>query len=376
MKIIDFRIYVVGVPNSNDNWLFLKLMTDEGGAGFGECSWHSGWYGIGGRASVYAENIKQIIKQFVIGKSPFNVEKLWWDYYLSGHASRHSGPISTPSFTAIEIACWDIIGKATNQPIYNLLGGKVRDKLRSYSYLRGPHRGVDAELIAQNAAAMMESGFTGIKVDPVGDVRGEDILERLDEVEAIIKAIREAVGRNCDIMLGTHGQFDTATAIRFAKRLEPYDLAWFEEPVQPENVAELARVAQATSIPIASGERLLTKFEFVPLLEKKATAILQLDTSSCGGILEAKKIAAMADCHYAQIAPHMYGGPLSLAASMQVDMCCTNFYIQECNTSEFHNAILKEPICWENGYLVPSERPGLGLELNEEILAEFPAHSG
>jgi 2-dehydro-3-deoxyphosphogalactonate aldolase len=180
------------------------------------------------------------------------------------------------------------------------------------------------------------------------------------------------VGDKCDILIGTHGQFATHTAIRFARRVEAYDPLWFEEPVPPENIKEMARVARSTSIPIATGERLLTKFEFVDLLEQQAASILQMDLSITGGILEAKKIAGMAEAHYAHIAPHVWGGPIAGAASIQVDVCSPNFLIQEGieTWSGFYADILKEPIKWEKGYIIPPDTPGLGVELNEEVLVK------
>ncbi|TET40810.1 MAG: mandelate racemase/muconate lactonizing enzyme family protein, partial [Dehalococcoidia bacterium] len=166
----------------------------------------------------------------------------------------------------------------------------------------------------------------------------------------------------------------TSSAIRLAKRLEKYDPLWFEEPVPPENVDEMARVARSTSIPIATGEKLSTKFEFVELLEKQAATILQVSLGSVGGILEAKKIAGMAETHYAQIAPWLWYGPIAGAASIQLDTCSPNFLIQESieKFDGFHAEILKEPIQWENGYIIPPTEPGLGVELNEETIAKYP----
>jgi 2-dehydro-3-deoxyphosphogalactonate aldolase len=210
----------------------------------------------------------------------------------------------------------------------------------------------------------VEKGHTALKLDPVPPESG---LEDLDTVEAIFRAIRAAVGHKCEILLGTHGQLSPHAAIRLARRLEPYEPGWFEEPVPPENIDAMAQVARATSIPIATGERLLTKFEFRELLEKQAAAIIQVDLSMGGGILEGKKIAAMAECYYAQMAPHHYGGPVALAASIQLDACCTNFYIQEANL-DLKSEFLQEPFQWEDGYLIPPTKPGLGVELNEELL--------
>jgi 2-dehydro-3-deoxyphosphogalactonate aldolase len=184
--------------------------------------------------------------------------------------------------------------------------------------------------------------------------------------------MRVAVGDELEIAIGTHGQFTTYGAIRVAKALEEYDPFWFEEPVPPENVAELARVAAHTSIPIATGERLVTKFEFSELLRQQAAQIIQLDVGQCGGILESKKIAGMAEAHYAMIAPHMYCGPVAAAAAVQLDVCCPNFLIQEFNANSLHSEILQEPIRFENGIIIPPSGPGLGVELNEDVVAQHP----
>jgi len=199
-------------------------------------------------------------------------------------------------------------------------------------------------------------------------------LEALDNAELVVKNVREAVGTRCDLLIGTHGQMTTSSAIRFAKRLEQFDPLWFEEPVPPENVEEMARVARSTSIPVASGERLTTKYEFAQLLEKQAVAILQPALGRVGGILEAKKIAGMAEAHYAQIAPHLYCGPIEAAANIQLGTCSPNFLIQESieTFGGFHAQILKEPIQWEDGYIIPPTKPGLGVELNEEVAAKNP----
>ena len=186
--------------------------------------------------------------------------------------------------------------------------------------------------------------------------------------------MREAVGSKCDLLIGTHGQMTTHSAIRLAKRLEKYDPLWFEEPVPPENVDEMARVARSTSIPVATGERLSTVYEFTQLLEKQAAAILQMALGRVGGILEAKTIAGMAEAHYAQIAPHLFCGPVEGAANIQIDTCSPNFLIQESieTWGGFHAELLKEPIRWEDGYIIPPTRPGLGVELNEEVVARHP----
>lgn len=367
MKIINVKTYTVDVPpphHGGSKWIFLKLITDEGLEGVGECTYH------GRLNNVYVELIKDLGEHFVIGANPFQIERIWWNIY-EGQGVRHSGPIITPVLSAFEMACWDIVGKSLNQPIYNLLGGMFHDKLRAYSYLSEWGLGHSPEETAELALKYVEKGFTAVKFDPVGGQPHR--LEVLRYAENVIKAIRDAVGDKCDILIGTHGQFTTHSAIRFAKRVEDYDPLWFEEPVPPENIKEMARVAQSTSIPIATGERLLTKFEFATLLELQAASILQMDLTITGGILEAKKIAGMAEAHYAHIAPHLWGGPIGGAANIQLDVCSPNFLIQESidTWGGFHAEILKEPIKWENGYIIPPSKPGLGVELNEEVLSKY-----
>jgi len=217
-----------------------------------------------------------------------------------------------------------------------------------------------------------------VKFDPVMPFSAFDprqlSLEQLDNAEKVVASVREAVGGKCDLLIGTHGQMTTSSAIRLAKRLERFDPLWLEEPVPPENVEEMARVARSTSIPISTGERLATKYEFTTILEKQAASILQFALGRVGGILEAKKIAGMAEAHYAQLAPHLYCGPIEAAANIQIDACCPAFLIQESieTWGGFHAEILKSPIRWEDGFIVPPTAPGLGVELDEEVAARHP----
>jgi 2-dehydro-3-deoxyphosphogalactonate aldolase len=190
----------------------------------------------------------------------------------------------------------------------------------------------------------------------------------------VVERVREAVGDKCDILIGTHGQMTTSSAIRLARRLEKFDPLWLEEPVPPDNIDEMALVARSTSIPIATGERLATKYEFTTLLEKHAASILQFALGRVGGLLEAKKIAGIAEAHYAQLAPHLYCGPIEAAANIQIDTCSPNFLIQESieTWGGLHAEILKKPILWEDGYIIPPTGPGLGVELDEEVAARHP----
>ena len=388
MKIVEVKPYVVGTPRPHRggrNWVFVKLLTDEGLSGVGEV------YKAPFHPLTVAKLLEDMGETYVVGADPFQIEKLWRAvYYGEGYEAHdhHQHPDHTVMgcLSAIEMACWDIMGKALGQPIYNLLGGRYHDRLRSYTYLypapgspRGTSPHTDPAAAAESAIAHVEQGFTALKFDPLIDVMGtadprEPPLDRLDNAEAVVRSVREAVGNKADILIGTHGQSTTSGTIRFAKRIEQFDPLWFEEPVPPENRDEMARVARATSIPVASGERLATKFEFRELLEKQAAAILQMALGRVGGILEARKIAGMAEAYYAQIAPHLYCGPIEAAANIQVDTCSPNFLVQESigRFDGFHAEILQEPIEWRDGYIVPSAKPGLGVELNEEVVLAHP----
>ena len=221
-------------------------------------------------------------------------------------------------------------------------------------------------------------GFTAVKFDPAGPYSTFDprqpSLERLELSEAFCRRIREAVGTRCDLLFGTHGQFTVSGAKRLAQKLEPYAPLWFEEPTPPEMPEEMAKVAAATTIPIATGERLTTKYEFARVLACGAASILQMNLGRVGGLLEAKKIAGMAEAHYAQIAPHLYCGPVVGAANIQIATCSPNFLILESieRWEGFQAQLLKKPIRWENGYVIPPEEPGLGVELDEEVARAHP----
>jgi 2-dehydro-3-deoxyphosphogalactonate aldolase len=236
----------------------------------------------------------------------------------------------------------------------------------------------DADLAAERAAAYAAQGFTAVKFDPVGPYSAFDprqpSLEALARTEAYVGHVREAVGDRCDLLLGTHGQLTPAGAVRLARRLERFDPLWFEEPVPPDSPEEMAVVARATSIPIATGERLTTKHEFARVLRTKAAAILQPNLGRVGGLLEAKKIAGMAEAHYAQIAPHLYCGPVVGAANIQLATCSPNFLLLEGigRWDGFHAQILRQPIRWEDGYVIPPTAPGLGVELDEEVALRHP----
>ena len=386
MVIKEFETFVVGNPPPRFGgryFIFVKLVTDTGIVGYGEvyCATFS--------AETVEVMLRDTAERFVVGHDPFHTEKLWRQIYGAGYNLRPD--VSLVSIlSALEMACWDIVGKACDKPVYELLGGKVHERLRSYTYIYPasgdvyPEPGdtdnvyVNPDRAAQRALDYVKQGFTAVKFDPAGPYTifdgGMPTGQELDRSEKFTRRIREAVGPDVDLLFGTHGQFSPAGAIRLAKRLEPYDPLWFEEPTPPENTGAMARVARATSIPVATGERLCTKYEFARVLEDGAASILQLNLGRVGGLLEAKKIAALAEVHYAQLAPHMYCGPIVGAANIQLATCSPNFLILEGieTWGGFQAELLNTPVTWEAGYVIPSTEPGLGVSLNEAVARANP----
>jgi 2-dehydro-3-deoxyphosphogalactonate aldolase len=379
MKLTDIETFVVGNPPPHFGgryFVFVKLTTDSGVSGIGEA------YCVPFEPHLVAKMIEDVFARYMAGQDPHDIETMWRRVYSSGF-TQHPDLTLMGVLSALEMACWDIVGKEANQPVYKLLGGKVHERLRAYTYIYprpGDQSDVyhDPDLAAERAAEYLSQGFTALKFDPAGPYTAFDgrqlSLEALDLCERFARQLREAVGTKADLLFGTHGQMTAAGAIRLAKRLEPYDPLWLEEPVPPDAPEEMAKVARATSIPVATGERLTTKYDFARLLNAGAAAILQMNLGRVGGLLEAKKIAGMAEVYHAQIAPHLYCGPIVGAANIQIATCSPNFLILESIESwgGFHSEILKTPIQFEEGHVIPPTAPGLGVELNEEVARANP----
>ena len=379
MKLDSVKVFVVGNPPPSYGGLyfvFLKLKTACGIEGVGEV--YAATFG----PKIIAGMIEDVFARRFAGRDPFRIEAMWRDSYGSGFTLRPDLSLMSV-VSGLEMACWDIIGKAVDQPVYQLLGGKVHERLRSYTYLypaegEGDDFYHDPDRSASRAAEYVKLGFTGLKFDPTGGYSVFDprqpTQEQIERTVLLVRKVREAVGSKADLLLGTHGQFTPSGAVRLAKQLEQYDPLWFEEPVPPEMPEEMAKVARATSIPIATGERLTTKYEFARVLAAGAANILQMNLGRVGGLLEAKKVAALAEVHYAQIAPHLYCGPVVGAANIQIATCTPNFLILESiqQWGGFHAQILKKPIRWEDGYVIPPTAPGLGVELDEAVARAHP----
>ena len=384
MRIESHETLVVGTPPPHRGgryFIFVKLSTDDGLVGWGEV------YTATFSPTVVAAMVDDVCRRHVHGMDPHRVEHLWRTVYARGYTGRPDLSLISV-LSGIELALWDLIGKAADRPVHALLGGRVTDRLRTYTYLYPFDDSVDIyantdvyadpQRAAERAVAYVDEGFTGLKLDPMGGYSAYDprqpSLDRLALAEAMVAAIRDAVGPRADILFGTHGQFSASGARRLAARLEPYQPLWFEEPTPPEMPEQMAEVARSTVIPVATGERLVTKYEFQRVLTLGAASILQPALGRVGGLLEAKKIAGMAEAHYAHLAPHLYAGPVEGAANIALAATCPNFLILESieRWDGFHADLLVDPIRWEDGYVVVPDRPGLGADVDEEVARAHP----
>jgi len=355
MKITKLETFFV-----KPRWMFLKVSTDEGITGWGEPI-------VEGRARTVAMAIQELEPQ-LIGQDPERIEHIWQSCYRG--TFYRGGPVLTSAISGIEHALWDIKGKKHDMPVYQMLGGRVRDRIRMYAGCHGKTP-EEAAVAVKNRIAQ---GFNAIKTAVTPQVRNVDNKHTVDLAVERMAAMREAAGSELDIALDFHGRVSPAMSIRFAHALEPYYPMFIEEPCLPENVDALKRVAESTTIPIATGERIFTKWGFREILEKQAAVILQPDMCHAGGIFEARKIAAMAEVYFASVAPHNPLGPISLAACIQFDACTPNFLIQEhpamAEKWDLGEGYLKTPFEIKQGYIDIPTGPGLGIEINEDVIRE------
>ncbi|UWR49562.1 mandelate racemase/muconate lactonizing enzyme family protein [Phaeobacter inhibens] len=378
MKLQDLDIIVTAPPApgwGGRYWILVKVTTDTGITGWGECYAAS----VGPDAMAYV--IRDVFERHMQGMNPENIELMFRRAYSSGFTQRPDLSVMG-AFSGLEIACWDILGKDRDRPVHALIGGRMNDRLRAYTYLYPlPHHDIDAfwntpELAAESAIAAVEKGYTAVKFDPAGPytMRGGHMPAQSDITQSVAfcRAIREAVGDRADLLFGTHGQFTPAGAIRLGQALEPYEPLWFEEPTPPDLVADMARVADRVRIPVATGERLTTKAEFAAILRAGAAEILQPALGRSGGIWETKKIAAIAEVFGAQMAPHLYAGPVEWAANIQLATAIPNLLMIETIETPFHAALIKQGITVEDGFVIPSDTPGLGIEVDEDLARANP----
>ena len=389
MKVVAADIYDVDLHAWKPP-IILRLITDEGITGLGEFPLA---YGAGRQAAIGM--LKDLIEGFLLGADPMRIEAMWHTLFRRTFWAQGGGPIVYGGMSTIDEALWDIKGKALGCPVYELLGGKVRDSLRVYAngWYSGewaPENGRRPESVQEYgeiAARVVELGYDALKFNPFGTPRGwpglrstghERVLEkwRADLGYARVQAVREAVGPNVDIMVECHGWFGTASAIEMGRRLADLSPYFYEEPVDAMNVACMLKVSENVPLQIAAGERLYTRYQFRPYIESQAIDILQPDVGLAGGITETKKIAAAAETYDLHVQPHNCHGPIATAAAVQIDACITNFLIQELVPFRERIAydLVNEPLELQvkDGYMPVPDGPGLGVTLNEALVGRCP----
>ena len=365
MRVTEVKTFLVG--GSWRNWLIVKVETDAGIHGVGEAT-------LEGKSKTVEGAVVELTR-YIVGKDPFAIEKHFQEMYR--RAFYAGGEVLTSAISGVETALWDIKGKALGVPVYELLGGRTRDRIKLYANA-WYKQGMSPEEFEAAAKEIVKLGAKGLKFNPWGGRPGIDFY-RLDNsilntgIDAVA-AVREAVGPDIDLYIDCNGIFNTAAnAVRAAKGVEQYNISFFEEPVPHENLDAMAYVRSKIDIPVATGERLFTIFSFQQLLERGGADIVQPDMSHCGGMLEARKIAAIADSHYVAFAPHNPNGEVSYASSVQLAACVPNFMVLEHFPPEpWRFDVCTNPMIIEDGWLEIPDRPGLGVEFNEEAALEHP----
>ena len=366
MQITDIKTYLVH-PGRAKNLCFVKIETDEGIYGWGEC------YTQSDRDVQITAHVDQL-KRYLIGRDPTNI-KHFMQMAFDDFAGRRGAMDYYCAISGLEHAMWDIAGKAYGAPVHKLIGGACRDKIRVYA--NGWSGGNPTpESLAERASEVIEAGFTALKFDPIpGRWRTYVGKEVEDAAVENVRAVREAVGPDVDILVEMHRRLAPMHAVRIAREIEQYRPFWYEEPILAENIPALASVRQKINIPVVTGEELYTKFEFREVFEKQAADILNPDVCNVGGILELKEIAAMAEPYFVVISPHNFNSTtVGLAATIQVSAAIPNFLITEyfVNLEELGNDIAKTPFQVQNGYIQLPDAPGLGIDLDEERLSAYP----
>ncbi len=361
MLVTDVKTFVVDCYRTN--WVFVKVYTDEGISGVGE-----GTLEYKEKALVGAV---EHIKSYLVGKDPRDIEKhchaVYRDAYWRG------GAVLMSALSAVEMALWDILGKSLGVPVYRLLGGKVNDDCRIYvnGWFSGAKQPGE---FAEKAKEAVKRGVTALKWDPFGKAYLRISYADLDKALQCVAAVREAVGKNVDLMIEGHGRFDVPTAVMIAGELAQFKPMWFEEPVPPDNLQALKAVKDKSPVAIAAGERLYTRYNYRELFAGRASDYIQPDVSHAGGIMELKKIAATAESEYIAFAPHNPSGPVANAATLQLAACCPNFCILEIMYSDvaYRKDITDEKLEYSDGRIKIGDKPGLGVELNEEACLMHP----
>lgn len=360
MKISKITVYKV-----KPRWIFVKLSTDEGIDGWGEMI-------SGTKTETVVAGAYEVGERFLLGQNPFEIERLFQEMHRSFF---RGGPIHGTIVSGLEMALWDIKGKALSVPIYELLGGAARDRIKVYSWIGGDR----PDDVAEQAQDRVDRGFTAVKMNATEELHYIDSYVKIEEVVKRVASIRERFGSKLDIGIDFHGRVHKPMAKVLAKALEPYHPMFLEEVVLPENEEHFKEVAQLVATPLATGERLYTRWQFKTLFQQGAIDVIQPDVALCGGIMEMRKIGAMAEAYDVAVAPHAPYGPVALATTLQVDSCTPNVFIQEQSLGIHYNKGFdlldfvknKEVFQYRDGYVELPSKPGLGLEMDEDRVRDI-----
>ena len=382
MKITDVKVWVTQPEPNARSFVFLRIDTDEGISGVGEAT------SSGGGGSIVVGNIIRFLKSStvtqdfrdsLIGENPEDIDRIWHKLFRRFTGGGGFGGFVTTVLSGIDIALWDIKGKAQGKPIYELFGGPVWDNIPLYTHVTPG----EPQAAADHAKSLVAEGYTTLKTDPfMPEMRQHHRRYMRGGISAAgaangadtIAAMRDAVGDDVEILIDCHGNFNVPTAIDMARRLEPYNIGWFEEPVQPNSNEALRHVKDSVNVPICVGERLYSRFDFVPIFKEHLAEYIMPDILWAGGISEMRKIANMAEAFYIPISPHDASGPINILSGAHTMMTVPNFYRLEFNRAalDLHNALIDYPLDIRDGVLYLSDRPGLGVELDIEFIEAHP----
>jgi galactonate dehydratase len=361
MKVTGIKTYICNAYRTN--WVFIKVMTDSGIYGVGEATLET--------RELTVEQAVRELERYLVGKDPHNIEAFWHDNYRDAYW--RGGPVLMSALSGVEMALWDIKGKDLGVPVYQLLGGKVRESVPCYANgWFAPAKTPDE--FAAKAKIAIQQGFKALKWDPFGSAYLEIDRKQLNQAIKCVGAVYDAIKDEAEIIIEGHGRFDIPTAVKIGNALSDFEILFFEEPIPPQNLEGLAEVKSRIKIPVAAGERLYNRWEFRSLFELKAVDFVQPDVSHAGGIMELKKIAAIAESYHIPFCPHNPSGPVANAATLQLAACVPNFYIHETMSSDvpWRSDISTEEVYFEEGKMLISDKPGLGIDINEDAIRKYP----
>jgi len=361
MKVTGIKTFICHAYRTN--WVFLKILTDSGLSGIGEATLEM-------RELAVEQAIKEL-ERYLVGRNPHDIEAFWHDTYRDTYW--RGGPVLMSALAGVEMALWDIKGKDLGVPVYQLLGGSVRRSVPCYAngWFAGARK---PEEFAEKAKIAVVSGFKGLKWDPFGQEYMNISPAKMKEALDCISAVKGAVGDHVHLIIEGHGRFNIPTAVRIGQALKEYGILWFEEPIPPDDKAGLAWVRKKIDVPVSGGERLYSRFEYADFLRMNCADYWQPDVSHAGGIMELRKIAAMAECNYIPVCPHNPSGPVANAATLQLAACTPNFYLLETMASDvsYRGDICDEKVVFADGEMQIPDKPGLGIDIKEEEIGKYP----